>query len=44
VDVGSAVVQYTSAQVLTQIQTRVVASTEKMAQTVATLVADSIVR
>ena len=44
VDVGSAVVQYTSAQVLTQIQTRVVASTEKMAQNVATLVADSIVR
>lgn len=44
VDVGSAMVQYTSAQVLTQFQTRIVAGTEKMAQTVATLVADSIVR
>jgi flagellin len=44
VDVGTAMVQYTSDQVLTQFQTRIVAGTEKMAQTVATLVSDSIVR
>ena len=44
VNVGAAMVQFTSAQVLTQFQTRIVAGADKIAQTVATLVADSIVR
>ncbi len=44
VNVGTAMVRYTSDQVLAQFQTRIVAGADKMAQTVATLVADSIVR
>jgi len=44
VDIGAAMVQFTRDQVLTQFQTRIVAGSDRIAQTVATLVADSIVR
>jgi flagellin-like hook-associated protein FlgL len=44
VDIGAAMVQFTRDQVLTQFQTRIVAGSDRIAQTVATLVSDSIVR
>jgi len=42
-DVGSAVTEFTKAQIQTQFQTKLVADAERLSQSVATLVSDSIV-